>query len=113
MNFDYSDDDLTFFLLSYRDYERTETCLQRLRAHLPRARVVVRSDGDDDPRYLSLVRRFGVDYRPEPMLFPVENGAAVVARMFEIFLEKPTPHLFKIDPDTVVHRRFRYRPICV
>jgi hypothetical protein len=30
--------------------------------------------------------------------------------MFEIFLEQPTAYLFKIDPDTQFHRRFRYLP---
>ena len=30
--------------------------------------------------------------------------------MFEIFLEQPMAYLFKIDPDTQIHRRFRYLP---
>jgi hypothetical protein len=31
--------------------------------------------------------------------------------MLVIFLENPTRYLFKIDPDTVIHRRFKYLPV--
>jgi hypothetical protein len=30
--------------------------------------------------------------------------------MLLLFLDEPTPYLFKIDPDTVIHRRFKYLP---
>jgi hypothetical protein len=45
-------------------------------------------------------------------LFGIENGGAVIERMLELFLERPTRYLFKIDPDTVIHRRFKYLPVC-
>ena len=106
----YADEDLTFFMIVFRNFELTDASLQELRDHFPRARVVVRSDGDSDPRYRVLSRRYGVDYRAEERLFSARHGGAVVQRMFEIFLEKPTPYLFKIDPDTQIHRRFRYLP---
>jgi hypothetical protein len=107
---DYSDADLTFFMLVYEDYELADRCLADLRAHFPDARVLVRSDGDSDPRHDGLASRYGADFRREPRLFPVENGGAVMERMFELFGERPTPYLFKIDPDTVVQRRFRFLP---
>lgn len=106
----WDDGDLTFFLQVYRDHDAADQCLSRLRRRFPDARVVVRSDGDDDARYRILVNHYGVDYRAEQRLFPVENGGAVVERMLEIFLERPTAYLFKIDPDTAVHRRFHYLP---
>jgi hypothetical protein len=31
--------------------------------------------------------------------------------MLVFFLEKPTRYLLKIDPDTVIHRRFHYLPV--
>lgn len=106
----YADEDLTFFMIVFRNFELAEESLAELRESFPAARVIVRSDGDPDPRYASLVRRFDVDCRLEDRLFPANNGGAVVQRMLEIFLERPTPYLFKIDPDTEIHRRFRYLP---
>lgn len=107
---EYGDQDLTFFLNTYHDHEWTDRCLAALRRHYPQVRVIVRADGDPDPRNAQLAGRYKVDFRPERRLFTVENGGAIIERMFEIFLERPTPFLFKIDPDTAIHRRFRYLP---
>ncbi len=107
---DYRDDDLTFFALVYKDYTALATCLSDLRRHYPAARVILRSDGDPDPRLPILAQRYRVDFREEAHLFGIENGGAVLERMFELFLERPTRYLFKIDPDTVIHRRFRHLP---
>ena len=107
----YCDGDLTFFLLVFRDYDATSECLRDLRRHYPASRVILRSDGDPDPRFPILARRNHVDFRAESRLFTIENGGAVIERMLELFLEKPTRYLFKIDPDTVIHRRFKYLPL--
>ena len=108
----YRDADLTFFALVYKDYEATAECLQDLRKHYPTSRVILRSDGDPDPRFPILAQRNNVDFREESRLFPIENGGAVIERMLALFLERPTHYLFKIDPDTVIHRRFNYLPLC-
>ena len=107
---DFRDADLTFFMLVYKDHERADASLRRLRHSFPHARTIVRSDGDDDPRHEQLVGRYGVEYRAEQRLFTIVHGGAIVQRMFDIFFERPSRFLFKIDPDTVVHRRFRYLP---
>ena len=107
----YSDDDLTFFALVFQNYDATAECLTDLRRHYPASRVILRSDGDPDPRFPILARRNKVDFRSESRLFTIENGGAVIERMLELFLEKPTRYLFKIDPDTVIHRRFEYLPV--
>lgn len=108
---DYGDDDLTFFALTYQNYDAAAECLEDLRKHYPASRVVLRSDGDPDPRLPILARRHNVDFREELRLFGIENGGAVIERMLVLFLEKPTRYLFKIDPDTVIHRRFQYLPV--
>jgi hypothetical protein len=108
---DYSDDDLTFFALVYKDYDATAECLEDLRKHYPTSRVILRSDGDPDPRFANLAKQNEVDFREESRLFGIQNGGAVIERMLVLFLEKPTRYLFKIDPDTVIHRRFKYLPI--
>ena len=65
----YTDEDITFFMGLYRDRGRAEGALARLREHFPAARVIVRSDGDEDPKNRELSKRFGVDYREEERLF--------------------------------------------
>lgn len=107
----FSDDDLTFFALVYRDYAASSNCLDDLREHYPASRVILRADGDLDPRLPLLAQRHQVDFYAEPRLFVIENGGAVIERMLELFLERPTRYLFKIDPDTVIHRRFKYLPV--
>jgi hypothetical protein len=107
----YCDDDLTFFALVYKDYEATAECLGDLRKHFSASRVILRSDGDPDPRFAILAERNKVDFRGEQRLFGIENGGAVIERMLVMFLEKPTRYLLKIDPDTVIHRRFQYLPV--
>lgn len=106
----YSDDDLTFFALVYHDYDATTNCLRDLRKHYPTSRVILRSDGDPDRRFPLVANHYQADFHGEHRLFPIENGGAVIERMFTLFLENPTRYLFKIDPDTVIHRRFKYLP---
>jgi len=108
---DYCDEDLTFFTLVYKNYDATTECLADLRKHYPASRVVLRSDGDPDPRFPVLANSHNADFRGESRLFGIENGGAVIERMLVIFVEKPSRYLFKIDPDTVIHRRFRYLPL--
>ncbi|HMG74029.1 MAG TPA: hypothetical protein VK582_11060 [Pyrinomonadaceae bacterium] len=107
----YCDDDLTFFALTYKNYDATAECLGDLRKHYAASRVILRSDGDPDPRFPILAQRNKVDFRRELRLFGIENGGAVIERMLVLFLEKPTRYLLKIDPDTVIHRRFQYLPV--
>lgn len=107
----YRDDDLTFFAMVYQNYNATAECLRDLRKHYPASRVILRSDGDPDPRFSILARHHRADFRGELRLFGIENGGAVIERMLVLFLEKPTRYLFKIDPDTVIHRRFTYLPV--
>jgi hypothetical protein len=107
----YRDDDLTFFALTYKNYDAAAECLRDVRTHYSASRVVLRSDGDGDPRLPVLAEHHNVEFRGESRLFGIENGGAVIERMLELFLEKPTRYLLKIDPDTVIHRRFRYLPV--
>jgi hypothetical protein len=110
-NTTYSDDDLTFFALTYKNYDATEECLRDLRKHYATSRVILRSDGDDDPRLKGLAQRHEVELREESHLFNIEHGGAIIERMLVLFLEKPGRYLFKIDPDTVIHHRFKYVPV--
>ena len=59
----YSDDDLTFFSLVYQDYEATVECLKDLRTHYPNSRIVLRSDGDQDPRVPVLAQTYNLIFK--------------------------------------------------
>lgn len=107
----YGDEDLTFFAMTYKDHEATAECLADLRKHYSASRVILRSDGDPDPRFPILAKNYQADFHGESRLFGIESGGAVIERMLLLFFEKPTRYLFKIDPDTVIHRRFQYLPV--
>lgn len=108
---DYDQRDLLFWISVFREYQETEICLRDLRQHFPNARVIVRSDGDDDHRYQRLKKQYDVDVRFGERLFTIENGGAIVQRMIADLLATQQTYLFKIDPDTVAHRAFRYLPL--
>ena len=106
----HDDGDLTFYLQAYHDVESARRCLPSVRRHYPRSRLILLTDGDDDPRFDRLARRHRAELRRGERLYGVEHGGRMVQRMFEVFLEKPSDFLLKIDTDTRVHRRFRYLP---
>ena len=106
----YVDQDLCWFMAVHRDARQAVRCLGELRACYPDARVIVRSDGDRDPLLSTFPDRFGVELHLEDRLLPVEHGGAAVKRMLVLFEERPTDHLVKIDPDSVVQRRFHRLP---
>lgn len=100
-----------FWMSVHGDYAAAVECLADLRRHFPRARLAVRADGDADPRYAAFRERFAADVYYGPRLFTVENGGALVSTMLEMFLLTDCRYLFKIDPDTHVHRPFRELPL--
>ena len=61
----YCDQDLTFFALTYKNYEATAECLADLRKHYSASRVILRSDGDPDPRLPILAAHHEVDFHEE------------------------------------------------
>ncbi len=109
---DYTDDDLTFYLITYRDFARCCWCLTNLRHHYPSARIVIDVDGDDDIRWESLHTEFNADVIRSERLFPVPNGSAIVKRMFQRHLDDPSQRrwFLRIDTDTEIRRRFMKLP---
>lgn len=107
---DYRDDELTFFLQVWRDHGPACDCLGRLRRVFPGARLVLVSDGDDDPRWPRLAARHAAEYVRGERLYALARGGRIVQRMLELHLARPTPWLFRLDTDTRVHRRFNRLP---
>jgi hypothetical protein len=105
-----SDTDITFYVQVFRDYRDAYLCLKKLRLHYKSSRVIMISDGDNDPRYERLSKRFNTDFISGERLYPVENGGKMLQRMLDAFLEQPSSYLIKLDTDTRIHRRFRFMP---
>ncbi len=106
----FADTDLTFLVHVYRDGSDLPPCLESLRAVYPASRLLLVSDGDDDPVLPSLADRYGAELESGERLFPIENGGKIVQRQLDLYLQQPTDYLFKLDSDSRVHRRFRYLP---
>lgn len=105
----YTDDDLTFHMQVYHDFERAEQALTSLREHFPRSRMLVVSDGDRDLRFASFRERFDAEVHYCERLYPLKFGGQMIERMFSLW-GMQSDYLFKIDPDACVHRRFRFLP---
>lgn len=107
---DYRDGDLTFFVHAHRDADPLAWMLGLARQLYPGARVVVCSDGDDDPRIAAAAEGVRAEFYLGDRLFGIESGGKICHRMLTLFFRRPTRFLFKVDPDTGFHRRFTYLP---
>jgi hypothetical protein len=85
-------------------------CLSQLRSVYPEARVIVASDDKEADPAPETVEKYRIDVKHEHGLFAIEHGAALLHYMLGHYLEMPTPWLIKIDPDTIIWRRFRDLP---
>lgn len=107
--------DITFYLNVYRDRDLLSDCLTQLRQVYPQSRVIMRSDGDQDPEIAAIARKYDSECDYGERLMVIEKGGEIVQEMLRLFLAKPTAYLFKIDPDTRIVRPFKALPdrLCV
>lgn len=106
----YRDEDLTFFTHVYRDADLLEWMLSHLRRHFPESRIIVCSDGDEDPRLARIAVGAGAEFHLGERLYALTCGGRISQRMLELFFQRPTRYLLKVDTDTGFHRRFEYMP---
>lgn len=106
----FKDSDITWLMQVYRDFELGWWALGCLRKHYPQSRVIVVSDGDDDPRWSEVCRELSCEFVLQDRIYGMEHGTKLWTKRFEYFAKAPTKYLFKIDTDTAVHRRFHYLP---
>lgn len=106
----FADTDLTFLIHVYGDGPDLPPCLDSLRTIYPTSRLLLVSDGDNDPALPSLADRYGAELERGERLFPIENGGKIVQRQLDLYLRQPSDYFFKLEADSRVHRRFRYLP---
>ena len=107
---DFDDRDLTWNLRVYKDYDDAKLCIEGLRRVYPTSRVVLVSDGDDDARWPQLAQSFNIEYSKGAHLYGLESGGQLWKRFFTDSLQTPCSHIFHLDSDTRIHRRFRFLP---
>ncbi len=84
--------------------------VRNIRKFYPACKIIIVSDGDPDDRYNVLAEKYDARAIYQERLYPASNGAKMLHKRLEYFLEDPTDFLFKVDTDTGIHRRFRYLP---
>lgn len=109
----YTDKDITFYLVVYKDYERAVWCLDKVRVAYPEARIVIDVDGDKDERWALCRHLYNAEVNYGKRLFKLKYGGAIVKRMLEHHVNDPAHRrwLFRIDTDTEIRRRFKYLPV--
>jgi len=103
------DGDIAWVLHLYRSRIQLQWCLPLLRESYPTSRVVLITDGDDDP-YEDIAAQYHCDYRAGQHLMKLDTGHLFVRRLLVELLRGPERYLFKIDPDTRIWRRFSGLP---
>ena len=108
----YTDKDVTFYLVVYKDFDRASWCLQNLRREFPDARVVIDVDGDEQVHWRGF-EFLNCEVNYGERLFLIEHGGAIVKRMLMHHATDPTNRrwLFRIDTDTEIRRRFKWLPV--
>ena len=109
-NYNFKQEDLTFLLQVYHDFELAKVCVNNLRTHYPNSRLVIISDGDPDPRIKQLASDRHGEYIAGEWLYGIESGGKMIQRMLSTFLSSPSQYLLKIDSDTTISRPFGYFP---
>ena len=104
------DEDPAFFVQVRFDGDMANGALSRLRKHYPDARIILVSDGDDDPAHRHLATHHHAEYVQDAWLYGLESGGRMIERMLKIFLKGRGTHLIKIDTDTRFDRTFSSLP---
>lgn len=101
--------DMCFTMSVTDELELAEDRIDRISRVYPGSHVVLLPDGENAAGHSWPLAAITVRASDE-RLYAVENGGLVVQRHLEAFLESGARWWFKVDPDTVVWRRFRSLP---
>jgi hypothetical protein len=101
---------ITFYLGVYQDIDLLDNCLSQLRQVYPESPLIIRSDGDSDPKIAVIAQKYEGECHYGKRLYPIENGGMMIQEMLRLFLIKATAYLMKIDTDTHVARQFNLLP---
>lgn len=101
----------TFIITVYREEpELLDHCLRNLRRHYRKEPVVIITDGTFDRMHPIICKRHRCGYVPGARLKTAVCGIAWWERFIRHAVYFDAPYTFKMDPDTVIHRRFQHFP---
>ncbi len=109
---DVRDERVTFYVQVYRDVELARWCLTNFRRVWPTSRLLIISDGDDDPRWPELAREFAAEFHVGERLKLLQHGGRMLRRNLDLCLRlgPRTDYLVKFDTDTGFNRRLCWLP---
>lgn len=108
---DVRDERVTFYVQVYRDVDLARWCLGNFRKHWPVSRLLIISDGDDDPRWAELARDAAAEFHAGERLKLLQHGGAMLRRNLGLCLDGArTDYIVKFDTDTGFNRRLRWLP---
>lgn len=105
-----TDDKITFYLQVCDELCLADACLVYLRRAYPSARIMLVTDGDDDPCWQEIAACHSCELTYGRPLYRLHEGGKLWHRILELFFLKPTDYLCKIDPDTKFWRQFTVEP---
>lgn len=100
----------TIILSSYKDIRLLSLCLSHLRKNYEHDRIVVFSDGDEDPACERTALDFGTEFYQNERLHLAKHGGKLWIKILEVFLSNPSKCLIKIDTDTKCWKRLSIIP---
>lgn len=98
---------IAIYIQLYHDGELAEHAIVHIRTSYPQARILLQSDGDDNPAYHDLALRYGCSYFMGKRLYGRESGGKMLQRMLNDYLCGGGDWMIKIDTDTRIDRPFR------
>jgi len=102
-------DDLSFFMTVYDQHADSRVALASVRKAYPSSRIFLFSGGHDTG-FRWLADEFAAEGIETTNLHLSFYGGTLWTRILECYLDKPSRHLVKIDPDTRCHRMIHDLP---
>lgn len=101
-----------FVFSVYQDWELCKRLVHQIRVAYPGCMITAVTDGTHDPRFERFCSLYGVAYVPtDERLKLTEHGGRWLERLLDTaLLYSASPHLIKVEGDTILHREFRSFP---
>lgn len=101
---------LCFIVNFYNEIHIIERCLSSIRCHYPNSELILISDGNNDPELKNIAERCSARLVLDVRLKTLRHGGRWVHRYCNEFYKGISDLLIKVDPDSIMHRKFTEIP---